>query len=248
VEVDAAARDLALAWAGIPLTILRLSWPPENAEILNALRSVICGGADHTVPDVTADVEAGGGGEADAVTVSVFVTTSVVVKDGLAGGVIWRTVDGVVNGETAGTEELTASLGMVLSVEGFVFWAKTWEMTVSVIQTTVVVLCGSDTTKYACDRTPNGMPMRRASIIERAWASLEPFRKPWFTNARSNPVADTDICVTCADISLVPMTLRRESKVNWQVCQRKHYVPSWSQEFHRTYDEGSNLYVQLNSG
>lgn len=80
--------EVALAWAGIPLTMLRLSCPPANADILNALRSVICGGADHIFLDALGDVEIGGGGgevdsEADAVTIFVSVTTSVAVEGAL---------------------------------------------------------------------------------------------------------------------------------------------------------------------
>lgn len=87
VDADAAAIEVALAWAGIPLTMLRLSCPPAKADILNALRSVICGGADHIFLDALGDVEIGGGSEGevdsegDAVTSFVSVTTSVAVEE-----------------------------------------------------------------------------------------------------------------------------------------------------------------------
>lgn len=50
------AGAVALASAGMPSTMSRLCFPPGNAAILNALKSVIWAGADHAL-----DVGEGGG-------------------------------------------------------------------------------------------------------------------------------------------------------------------------------------------
>ena len=69
VDTAFAAREVALASAGMPSTINKLLLPPGNAAILNALRSVICAGADHML-----DVEEGSAFEDEgAVTVIICV-------------------------------------------------------------------------------------------------------------------------------------------------------------------------------
>lgn len=68
VDTAFAAREVALASAGMPSTINKLLIPPGNAAILNALRSVICAGADHML-----DVEEGAFEDEGAVTVIICV-------------------------------------------------------------------------------------------------------------------------------------------------------------------------------
>lgn len=71
-------RLTALAAAGIPFTIARFFCPPEKAEILKALRSVIWGGADHVVLEMPGFGVAG----TMVVAVSVTVRTGAGVVDG----------------------------------------------------------------------------------------------------------------------------------------------------------------------
>lgn len=66
---------LALALAGMPLTTWRFRWPPGNADMLNAAKSVICGGAAHTEEEACAGVTAVGVGARVMVMVSITVET-----------------------------------------------------------------------------------------------------------------------------------------------------------------------------
>lgn len=64
---------VALALAGMPLTIARFSWLPWKAETLKAERSVICAGAAQTVLEVVREGAAVTEEEGRTVTAAVAV-------------------------------------------------------------------------------------------------------------------------------------------------------------------------------
>ena len=73
VDKAFATGEVALASAGMPSTISKLFFPPVNAAILNALRSVICAGADHTLYAEEGSEFEDGGGVGEPVTVIICV-------------------------------------------------------------------------------------------------------------------------------------------------------------------------------
>ena len=73
----AAATEVALALAGMPLTISRLRWPPGKAEMLNGPRSVIFAGADHVVLELLISGVADGRAGEDMKTVIMSMTVAV---------------------------------------------------------------------------------------------------------------------------------------------------------------------------
>ena len=75
VEKGLVALALALALAGMPRTMARLSLPVWKEEMLNALRSVIRGGADHVILVMVGVEAASGGGRIVWVVVVVTVCT-----------------------------------------------------------------------------------------------------------------------------------------------------------------------------